>query len=201
MLIKPYDVLKVKRIDANLKEFALFAQRLDFRRNQGYGSGCCSDKKYRRIKSRDFGSETLSRRTVPSSLNLKDRTPSTKQGNSKRIQRNRSGLQTDHFESKASAEEAVTAQAKQEPAAPAATTANNEPSLAAKTAEASKLTSDTQVQRKEKVEAASEETEQKPNLLLSQKQRLHKISPIHSPQIQPRRKLSREIKTCCRSPQ
>ncbi len=54
---KPYDVLKVKRIDANLKEFALFVSTPRFRRNQGYGSGCCSDKKYRRIKSRDFGSE------------------------------------------------------------------------------------------------------------------------------------------------
>lgn len=157
---KPYDVLKVKRIDANLKEFALFAQRLDF------GEIKVTDPDVVVTRNTDgLNLAILAQNIIKEDGSVKsesqDRTPSTSKETAKESNETASA-QTDHFESKASAEEAVTAQAKQEPAAPAATTANNEPSLAAKTAEASKLTSDTQVQEKEKVEAASEETKQKP---------------------------------------
>ena len=157
---KPYDVLKVKRIDANLKEFALFAQRLDF------GEIKVTDPDVVVTRNTDgLNLAILAQNIIKEDGSVKsesqDRTPSTSKETAKESNETASA-QTDHFESKASAEEAVTAQAKQEPAAPAATTANNEPSLAAKTAEASKLTSDTQVQEKEKVEAASEETQQKP---------------------------------------
>ena len=157
---KPYDVLKVKRIDANLKEFALFAQRLDF------GEIKVTDPDVVVTRNTDgLNLAILAQNIIKEDGSVKsesqDRTPSSSKDTAKESNETASA-QTDHFESKASAEEAVTAQAKQEPAAPAATTANNEPSLAAKTAEASKLTSDTQVQEKEKVEAASEETKQKP---------------------------------------
>ncbi|WP_290374170.1 DUF748 domain-containing protein [Turicimonas muris] len=157
---KPYDVLKVKRIDANLKEFALFAQRLDF------GEIKVTDPDVVVTRNTDgLNLAILAQNIIKEDGSVKsesqDRTPSTSKETAKESNETASA-QTDQSESKASAEEAVTAQAKQEPAAPAATTANNEPSLAAKTAEASKLTSDTQVQEKEKVEAASEETQQKP---------------------------------------
>ncbi len=91
-----------------------------------------------------------------------DRTPSTKARKQQKNPTKPLPLKQIIFESKASAEEAVTAQAKQEPAAPAATTANNEPSLCSKDSRSIKTNFGYSSSRKEKVEAASEETEQKP---------------------------------------
>lgn len=157
---KPYDVLKVKRIDANLKEFALFAQRLDFgeikvtnpdvvvtRNTDGLNLAILAQN----IIKEDDSSKAKSQEQAPAATEK-----SAKEANET------ASAKTDKSESKISAEEAVTAGAKQETTAPVTATENNETAPEAKVAEPAKPTSEARVQTKEKVEAASEETKQKP---------------------------------------
>lgn len=156
---KPYDVLKVKRIDANLKEFALFAQRLDF------GEIKVTDPDVVVTRNTDglnlaILAQNIIKEDDSSKAKSQDQAPAATEKSAKEASETASA-QTDKSESKISAEEAVTAEAKQEPTAPVTATENNETAPAAKAAEASKPTSEAKVQTKENVEAASEETKQK----------------------------------------
>lgn len=157
---KPYDVLKVKRIDANLKEFALFAQRLDF------GEIRVTDPDVVVTRNTDglnlaILAQNIIKEDDSSKAKSQDQAPAATEETAKEAQETTSA-QTDKPESKVSAEEAVTAEAKPESTASAAATENNETAPAAKAAEASKPTSEAKVQTKENVEAAFEGTKQKP---------------------------------------
>lgn len=157
---KPYDVLKVKRIDANLKEFALFAQRLDF------GEIKVTDPDVVVTRNTDglnlaILAQNIIKEDDSSKAKSQDQAPAATEKSAKEANETASA-QTDKSESKVSAEEAVTAEAKQEPTAPVTATANNETAPAAKAAEASKPTSEAKGQTKENVEAASKETKQQP---------------------------------------
>lgn len=157
---KPYDVLKVKRIDANLKEFALFAQRLDF------GEIKVTDPDVVVTRNTDglnlaILAQNIIKDDDSSKAKSQDRATAATEEKAKE-DKEAASSQTAKPESKVSAEEAVTAEAKPEPSAPVTATENNETTPAAKAAEASKPTSEAKVQTKEKVEAASEETKQKP---------------------------------------
>lgn len=156
---KPYDVLKVKRIDANLKEFALFAQRLDF------GEIKVTDPDVVVTRNTDglnlaILAQNIIKEDDSSKAKSQDRAPAATKETTKEAQETASA-QTDKPESKVSSEEAVTAEAKPESTAPAAATENNETAPAANSAEATKPTSDAKVQTQENIEAASEETKQK----------------------------------------
>lgn len=157
---KPYDVLKVKRIDANLKEFALFAQRLDF------GEIKVTDPDVVVTRNTDglnlaILAQNIIKEDDSSKSKAQDQAPAATEETAKEANETAS-VRTNKPESKVSGEEAVTAEAKPKSTAPAATTENNDTAPDAKAAEESKATSDAKVQTQEKVGAASEETKQKP---------------------------------------
>lgn len=157
---KPYDVLKVKRIDANLKEFALFAQRLDF------GEIKVTDPDVVVTRNTDglnlaILTQNIIKEDDSSKAKSQDQAPAATEETAKEANETASA-QTDKPESKVSAEEAVTAEGNPESTAPAAAAENNETAPGANSAEATKPTSDAKVQTQENIEAASEETKQKP---------------------------------------
>lgn len=157
---KPYDVLKVKRIDANLKEFALFAQRLDF------GEIKVTDPDVVVTRNTDglnlaILAQNIIKEDDSSKSKSQDRASATTEEAAKEAKETASAP-TAKPESKVSAEESATAEAKPEPTAPVTATENNGTAPAAKVTEASKPTSDAKAQANENVEAASEETKQKP---------------------------------------
>lgn len=155
---KPYDVLKVKRIDANLKEFALFAQRLDFgeikvtdpdvvvtRNTDGLNLGILAQN----IIKKDDSANAESKQEEPAPL-----ADAAKENNET------VSPQTDKSSTKVPIEEAANTEAKQETSAPVAAAANGETASEAKAAEESKPSAESKAQDKETAKTVSEQPKQ-----------------------------------------